>query len=230
MAVAGTALVLSYVGGADARAMAGARTVEVLVAAKDIPAGTPAKQLASYVSAEQVPAKVVPAGTVSNLGQLAGKVAAVNVVAGEQLLSARFASPADLEQQGAVNVPKGMQELTISLEPQRVVGGQLKAGDTVGLFFSLEKGAAGTGSPVTHLTLHKVLVTGVQGLPAAAEKTGGAAAPVPGGSVLVTLAVSAKDAEKIVYAQEFARTWLSKEPDSAYETGTRELTGEGLYR
>lgn len=229
MAVIGTVLVLSYVGGAEARALAGTETVDVLVAAKDIPEGTPAEQLASFVTTEQVPAKVVPAGVVADLADLAGQVAAVDLVAGEQLLAARFASPADLPEEGTVAVPEGMQELTISLEPHRVVGGQLAPGDTVGVFFSLEEGPDEGQGAVTHLTLNKVLVTAVQGL-AAAEGTEGAAAPVPAGPVLVTLAVSAADAEKIVYAQEFARTWLSKEPASADTTGTRTLTKEGLYR
>lgn len=229
MAVIGTTLVLSYVRGADARAMAGTETTEVVVAAKDIPEGTPAEQLSSFISTEQVPANVVPAGAVINVADLAGQVAVVDLVAGEQLLAARFARPADLQPEGTAAVPEGMQEVTVSLEPQRVVGGQLKAGDTVGIFFSMEEGPDDGQGPVSHLTLHKVLVTGVQGLPAAeASGSGGQAAPAT--NLLVTLAVSAADAEKVVYSQEFARIWLSKEPASASEKGTRVLTKEGLYR
>lgn len=229
MAITGTVMVLSYVNGANERALAGAKPVDVLVVNEDIAAGTPAEQLGESVAAQQVPAKVVPAGAVSDLTELAGQVAAVDLVPGEQVLSGRFAKPADLEAAGAVAVPKGMQEVTISLEPPRVVGGKLQAGDTVGVFMSLEEGPDEQG-PVSHLALHKVLVTDVQGLAVGAEESADAAAPVPANNVLVTLAVSAADAEKIIYAQEFARTWLSKEPETADEKGTRVLDKEGLYR
>lgn len=229
MAITGTVMVLSYVGGANERAMAGAKTVDVLVVSKDIPAGTPAEQLTGFVAPQQVPAKVVAAGAVRNLEELAGRVSAVDLVPGEQILINRFASPAELKEAGTVEVPKGMQEVSISLEPPRVVGGKLQPGDSVGIFMSLEEGPDKQG-PVSHLTLHKVLVTDVQGLAAPAEGSTDGSAPVPANNVLVTLAVSAENAEKIIYAQEFARTWLSKEPDTADEGGTRLLDKEGLYR
>jgi pilus assembly protein CpaB len=228
MAITGTIMVLSYVGGANERAMAGAKTVEVLVVSKNIAAGTPAEQLIEFVAPVQVPAKVVPAGAISNLKDLAGKVAAVDLVSGEQILSSRFASPAELKAAGTVDVPKGMLEVTISLDPPRVVGGKLQPGDTVGVFVSLEEGPDDQG-PVSHLALHKVLVTDVQGLAAPAEGSTDDSAPVPANNVLITLAVSAANAEKIVYTQEFGRIWLSKEPDTADEGGTRVLDKEGLY-
>ncbi|WP_139005772.1 Flp pilus assembly protein CpaB [Arthrobacter crystallopoietes] len=229
MAITGTVMVLSYVNGADERALAGAKTVNVLVMSKNVAGGTPAEQLGEFVTQQQVPAKVVPSGAVSDLEELAGQVAAVDLVAGEQILVGRFAKPADLESAGAVSVPKGMQEVTISLEPPRVVGGKLQAGDTVGIFMSLEEGPKEQG-PISHLTLHKVLVTDVQGLAVPAEESGDASAPVPANNVLVTFAVSAADAERIIYGQEFGRIWLSKEPETADEKGTRILDKEGLYR
>ncbi|EMY33877.1 hypothetical protein D477_012605 [Arthrobacter crystallopoietes BAB-32] len=234
LAVTGTVMVLSYVAGAEQRALAGTETVGVLVARAAIPEGTPSEQLTDLVAIEQVPAKVVPAGTVASIDDLAGQVAAVDLVPGEQLLAARFADPAALQEPGTVALPKGMQEVTISLEPQRVAGGRLQAGDTVGIFMSLEEGAEEPG-PVSHLALQKVLVTSVQGLAAAPEDEAGTegtngAAPVPGNNLLVSFAVKAADAEKIVFTQEFGRIWLSVEPDTADESGTREMTKEGLYK
>jgi pilus assembly protein CpaB len=226
MAVVGTMMVLAYIGSADQRALAGTETVEVLVVAENVPAGTPAEELAAYVVAELVPAKVAAAGVVTDVQKLAGKVATVDLLAGEQLLAARFAPPADLQEPGTVAVPEGMQEVSISLEPARVVGGQLKPGDTVGVFISMEDGPGDTMG-VTHLTLHKVLVTRVQGVAVAAESGD---ATVPANNVLVTLAVKAPDAEKIVYAQEFARTWLSKEPADASDKGTRLMDTNEVYK
>jgi pilus assembly protein CpaB len=103
----------------------------------------------------------------------------------------------------------------------------LEAGDTVGVFISVEDGPGNVGA-VTHLELHKVLVTRVQGV-AVAPESSDASATVPANNVLATLAVMAPDAEKIVYAQEFARTWLSKEPTDASEKGTRLVDKDEVY-
>ncbi|MFT4471287.1 Flp pilus assembly protein CpaB [Arthrobacter sulfonylureivorans] len=228
MATVGTVMVLSYIGSADERALAGAESVKVLVVAEPVPAGTPAEQLGAYVSSELVPSKVVAAGAVTDLQKLAGQVATVDLLAGEQLLGERFALPSDLQERGTVAVPQGMQEVTISLEPSRVVGGQLEAGDTVGVFISMENGPGNVGA-VTHLELHKVLVTRVQGV-AVAPESSDTSATVPANNVLVTLAVKAPDAEKIVFAQEFARTWLSKEPTDASEKGARLVDKDEVYQ
>lgn len=62
---------------------------------------------------------------------------------------------------------------------------------------------------------------GAPSLAAPAEEgaaTAGNEAPaVPEGSMLVTFAVNADTAEKIVYASEFGRIWLSLEPEDAEE-------------
>ena len=166
----------------------------------------------------------------TNPATISGLVTTVDLVPGEQLLWSRFIDPAE-EGTADIEVPEGMQEVSILLEPQRMVGGDITPGDTVGVFVSLGAGVYQIPVPVTHLTLHKVLVTSVQGLPTAVE---GEAAPdasgVPEGSLIVTLARPAPDAEKLVFGQEFGTIWLSKEPAGATEDGTRELTPEGIYR
>src|SRR4051794_15211966 len=94
--VVGTAVLVAYVGGADDRALAGVQTVEVLVADELIPEGTPAADLDALVRTETVPVKAAVEGRVTTLSSLAGRVATVDIVAGEQLLGARFARPDDL--------------------------------------------------------------------------------------------------------------------------------------
>lgn len=231
LAVVGTVILVSYVNAADERAMAGTETVNVLVVSNAIAAGTPAAQLTESISEQAVPARIVPTDAVTNLSELDGLVSTVDLVPGEQLLSSRFADPDALADSDSIPVPEGMQEFTILLEPQRVVGGQLAAGDTVGVFVSLDVGPD-EAEPVTKLIMHKVLITAIQGLGTAVpdettEETG--TAPIPPGSVLVTLARTAPDAEKLVFAQEFGRIWLSKEPATASEDGTRQLTIDGLF-
>src|SRR3954471_3611950 len=142
--VVGTVVLLAYVHAADARALAGVRTVDVLVAEQPIPKGTSGDQLADLVRTEKVPAKTAVAGRVTDLGALSAEVADVDILPGEQLLSGRFVSPDSLTAPGQVDVPAGLQEVSILLEPQRAVGGRLAAGDTVGIVVSLQEATAAT--------------------------------------------------------------------------------------
>ncbi|MPV90353.1 hypothetical protein GB882_16890 [Georgenia ruanii] len=237
LAAIGALVLVTYVGNADERAMAGMRTTEVLVVTAPVAEGTPAADLKEAVTLETLPAKAVPAGAVATLDSLAGKVITADLQPGEQLLAARFADPATLAKAGAVEVPPNMHEVSVLLDPQRVVGGRVTAGDTVGVFVSL--------GGKTHLTLHKVLVTHVQGgvvppaqdgattdvAPAAAGDGGAAATPepAPSSSVMVTFALSAPDAEKVVFAAESASIWLSKEGAEVPQDGTRVVTEGNVY-
>jgi pilus assembly protein CpaB len=227
----GGAVMLSYVGGADKRAMAGLQPVSVLVVSKLIPEGTPAEKLAQLVANKTLPAEAVAAGTVSNLGQVSGRVATTDLQPGEQLLASRFVSPQSLDKSGELTIPKGMEQISISLEPQRVLGGNLSPGATVGLFISLPKDGALPAR--THLVLHKVLVSKVQGGLTAVPPAGGKAAKsadTPAGSVLVTLVTSAADAEKVIFGAENGNIWLSLEPADAVATGTGIVTAQNVAR
>jgi len=236
LAAIGTVVLMSYVRGADARAAAGIQTVEVLAVGEAvIAAGTPAEELDALVAVATVPARSVVVGGVESIDQLAGLVATVDLQPGEQLLASRFAAQADVQDQGRIEVPAGLQQVTISLEPQRVIGGQLMAGDTVGVFIS------DPTTVTTHLVLHKVLVTTVQGLPAPPvpaegedeappEEENSASAPLPEGSLFVTLALDAPAAERLVFGMEYGTVWLSAEPAEATEDGTTVMTWEQVYQ
>jgi pilus assembly protein CpaB len=81
-----------------------------------------------------------------------------------------------------------------------------------------------------------VLATQVQGAmapassaEAAAAKDGAqtaAATPAPSQSLMVTLAVTSKEAEPIVWGMEHGTIWLSREPDGA-DTGGTTIVGPG---
>jgi pilus assembly protein CpaB len=227
---AGTAVLVAYVRGADARALAGVRTVEVLVVDELIPEGTPASELAGRVRTEVLPVKAALADRVTDVADLAGRVAGVDLLPGEQLVDGRFVDAGALQAPGTVPVPEGKQEISILLEPQRAVGGRLAAGDTVGVFISL---TFENGTSTSHEVLHQVLVTQVQGAPAAAPAPAEAgqpqtasSTPAPSGSLLVTLALVAGDAEKVVFGAEHGTLWLSLEPETATTDGT-EITHQG---
>lgn len=224
LAVTGAVLISRYVDAADARALQGLETQEVLVVETAVPAETPVDELSEHLRRQALPLTAVAEDAVVDLGSFEGKVTAVALQPGEQLLGARLVDLAALQDPGTVPVPEGLQEVTLQLTADRVVGGRLVPGDTVGVFASFESGP--DDEPRTRLVFHKVLVTSVQGAPAAAEEAeeeASDAPPVPEGAMLVTLAQNAADAEKTVFAAEFGTVWLSKQPEDAVQnsSGTR---------
>ena len=227
LAGVGALLLSSYVKGADQRAMAGLETAEVLVVTSLIAQGTAADSLTKQVSVEILPVKAVAAGSVSDLGELTGRVATTDLQPGEQLLASRWADPATLERSNEVKIPVGMQQITVPLERPRMLGALLTPGATVGIYLTLP--TEGAVPAHTHAMLHKVLVTGV-GEPVTTAPEGDAkkSEAAPAGSVLITFAVSAADAEKIIFGAENGRLWLSLEPSDADTSGTRVVNGKNV--
>jgi len=226
--VAGSLVLLAYVRGAESRALAGVRTVTVLVVEQVVPEGTAVEDLADLVTTEVVPAKVALPGRVTDLKALAGQVATVDLQVGEQLLGSRFSRPDDLQTPGTVAVPDGLQEISVLLEPQRTIGGRLAAGDTVGIYLSQTGDTGGQTSAV----LHHVLVSQVQGAPATPDADAGtetAAAGMPSTSLIVTLALTAKDAETVVFGMEHGTLWLSLETTGDDTSGTRVIDSGNVY-
>lgn len=232
LAAGGTIALLAYVGAAEQRAYQGAQTRSVYIVNSPVPANTPAKELTKFIREDVLPASAIAKGAVTDLATLTGKVTAVPLIAGEQLLDERWVDPGEVAAAGTVAVPKGMQEVTVQLSPDRLVGGQLKTGDTVGFFVSFGDGP-GDADETTHLVFHKLLVTSIQGAPATPaddpKAAPAAGPPVPGGAMLITFASKARDAEQIVFAAEFGKIWLSKEPASADTKGTRILEKDQFY-
>lgn len=238
LAALGAMVLVSYVGAADQRAMAGMNSASVLVVTSPVAEGTPAEELAASVTTEQLPAKAIVPGAITSLDELKGLVATADLQPGEQLLAARFADPVATTSPTGVDIPAGMQEISVLLEPQRVAGGHLAAGDTVGVFISVAGEA-----PQTRLVLNSALVTRVQGAVVPAATEGAAATDVtpaaneapapeaaPAESVMVTLALTGPDAERVVFGSENGSLWLSKQPADAKADGTRIVTRENVLQ
>ncbi|GAA4872285.1 Flp pilus assembly protein CpaB [Serinicoccus chungangensis] len=264
LAALGIVLVLRYAQNADQRALEGMETRRVFVATEPIPEGTPARELPGLTEARRVPEAYLIGGVITDLDDLEGEVALADVPAGEQLSTARFATPDEIRGRDDFELPEEAQDLhqiTVPLGTARSLGGDIAAGDTVGVFMSFEAefqrglyvdadgevrwledlpddaqsdssedgGNDSLRLDLTQLAIEKVLVTRVQGgyVPAPApaatdeEEQDTAAAQEeesgPEEEILVTLALSGGDAERLVYAMEFGTVWLSYEPETAQE-------------
>lgn len=226
LAAVGTVLLLTYVNSADRRASEGAEFVSVYVVTEKVPVGTTAQEIGEYIEIKEIPAIAVADGRVTNLRHLRDLVTDVTLQPGEQLLAARWVDPKDLTKRGQVELPEGMQAVTIALQVERVVGGVLKAGDTVGVVVSTEAEDATTGKPIllTKQSFHKVLVLEVQ--PGSAFLPGdeeGERSSDPVDVLMVTLARTTPDIEVLVWGQEWGKIWLTLEPETATEEGGRNV-------
>ncbi len=214
LAIVGAVLLSSYVQASDARAQAGMEPVNIFVVQQPVSSGTSVGELKDSVKVQSVPESAVADGAVTSLADHAGTVAAVDLVPGEQLLASRLVDPKSLASPNRVDVPKGLSEVSLVLPPERVIGGDLNAGDTVGVYISYSSGVApGTSeNQATKLQFHKVLVTKIgTGDATAREGTESSAPASPGAAIMVTLAQSGADASKTVHGIEFGRIYLSKE-------------------
>lgn len=246
LALVGTVALVAYVSNAEERALAGEELVEVYVVTTPIPAGTPATDVEQFVAVEQVPAKVQAAEAVDNLPSLTGRVAAVDLVPGEQLVDGRFVARSEFaDRLVGVQVPEDMIEVTVELDPQRAVGGLLEPGQTVAVFASFEpfdlnatvvevdgeevalpQAVAaeidGKTPNTTDVILRKVLVTAVQEIEDRTfsnpdDEEIDRLTTAPNDSVFVTLAVRPADAERVVFTSEFGFLWLAVDRETVPE-------------
>ncbi len=221
LAGVGTGLLVTYVRSAEDRALEGEKTASVLVVTDTIPKGTRAEDITGKVKTEQVPTKVMANGAIATLGPIAGRVSAVDLLPGEQLVSTRFATPTAASTK--TTAPPGSLQVTVALDAVRALGGRVREGDSVGVLMSFDD------PETTHLVLQKIPVTdvrSVEGAPVTGTVSNTGTAPV--GTFLVTLALDAASVEKVVFAAEHGRMWLSWEPKDANEGGTKVQTKTGV--
>jgi pilus assembly protein CpaB len=247
LAIIGTVLLVVYVQGADTRAAQGLEPVNVLVVKESVPSGTKAEELSKYVQLEPIPQTAVPQGALEDLADHTGKVTTVAMEPGEQLLASRLVDPKELVP-GTVPVPDGLEEVTLLLPPERILGGRLEAGDKVTVYTSFKTDDIPANAPVaaeikgwkqsTGLLFHDVLVTAVQKAAPETKKSGSkdesgtqeSGIEMPNGSAFVTVARTDAQAAKLVFGAEFGTIWLAKQTDTSTKSKVPTTTFGGLYR
>jgi pilus assembly protein CpaB len=217
LAVAATAALLAYAGGADRRAIADRQPVLVYVARARIAAGTRGEdaQNRGLIERATLPRKAVAGGAVRSLEQLAGRVAAVDIVPGEQLLAARWVGRGETPGGGLLSIPEGHQAVSIALDPTRQVSGFVTPGDRVSVVVSLSLPRGGRSQRTSRFLLQDVAVLAVGATAQADEAAQQGRRAGQGraqGPSTVTLAVRPADVERVVFAAENGSLYLSLLP------------------
>ena len=218
LTLGGTVLLTGHVRDADLRAANGATLVPVYVVQSTIPEGTPATELADFIGEDRLPASMAVADRVVTLADLEGLVASTTLLPGEQLLRARWVDPAE-QVAGLTTLPPGMQAISLALPVERVAGGLIEPGDTVGIVITglVPTTPDAPETPVSQQVFQRVLVLGVQN-----DETQA--------TVLVTLAQTTPDVERLVWGQQFGTVWLTLESTTADETAASLVDADAVFR
>jgi pilus assembly protein CpaB len=248
LALIGTIILVAYVESAKDDAAEGDNPVSVYVVTDAIEQGTSVADLRDRVERTEIPGSLKAADAITDIDQLDQSfITSIDLVAGEQLISSRIVAAEALV---SVSMPAGYQEVSVALEPERANGGRVSPGDLVGIVLSFdtyttvattETGEAVTSGQVpytSHLTLNQVLVTNVRYSVADSQRVtdqqnGDAGTPTvdeaPSAELIVTFAVTAPEAEQLVFAAEFGSIWLTAQNTATDPAGTRILTVGQVY-
>jgi pilus assembly protein CpaB len=220
VAVIGTALVFLYVKGADGRAKNSVANVSVLQASQNIAAGETydSALAAGKIVQAQVPKNVVDAnaGAVTSTDQLKGTIVSVPIFSGQVIVASQFGNSVAAAN-SSLTIPKGMIAISVNLTDPDRVAGNIQNGSEVAIFVTGELTAlpGGAGGPAagaaqstqsTRLLLPKVTVLNVGSPqpPTTSTKTAGdgtqTTEQLP--RTLLTLAVTQKEAEKVIVASK----------------------------
>jgi pilus assembly protein CpaB len=174
--------------------------VTVLVAARDIPAGTAGADIIDQkmLKEQTVPRKAIVAGAISTPDQLSQYVATQDVYEGEQVSTRRFAPPSE---QGIRSLIKGTQRAyQLPGTVDQLLAGTIQNGDhvdVVGTWSVSDSSSSGNGTLVSRVLIRDVLVL------RAPEGTASTKVTSPGqGGETVQLRVTDAQAQKLLWIQE----------------------------
>ncbi|MGQ0679282.1 MAG: Flp pilus assembly protein CpaB [Actinomycetota bacterium] len=209
VALLGMLLVFVYAGRVKAGAGSTVGAGTAFVATSDIPVGTRWEDMTGALQRKDVPGDIRPVNAITSNTQLNGKSAAQTILKGQIITSAQF----NVSSSGGLDIPAGQNAVTINLGTPQGVARYVQPGAEANVYVSY-KGLPGTrpeDANVTKLVLSniKVLANEIK-LPTTEEAQAAAAAgqASPQAEILLTMAVTPDQAERLIFAKENGSIWL----------------------
>lgn len=230
LAALAAAALVSYVQGVERRANEGAELVEVFVAKDAIPAGMRGEVAISQglVVRESVPRRLVADGAISALEEIRGKAAAVPILKGEQILAARFVEPE--RALAALPIPPNRQAMSVEVGIPPGVAGFIRPGDRISIMANLDVEATGDETQtVTRFLLQNIEVLQVGQL-VTVVGSGESETQQTQNRVLLTLAVTPQEAEKLGFAVFNGDLYVTLLPPGQRPANTPGRTAENAFR
>jgi Flp pilus assembly protein CpaB len=240
LAIAAAAVVLVYTTSYRQSVTRGQKRVDVMVASRDIVAGTPAEEASGAMALTSVLADDKAPGALSTTAGLEGKVTGQTIYAGQQVVAASFGT--STTQAAQLQITKTERAIRVTVDKASGVLGQVHAGDFVDVFVTVKisdqngagsasNGVATSNSPIAGTTdghlqtgsariFTRRLLTKVRVLEVPEEKAakGGLSKSAKDDQMQVMLAVSQADATKLAFTQtqpENAMLWFVVRPPEA---------------
>jgi pilus assembly protein CpaB len=195
-----TVALVAYVRGLENKAYAGTQTVSVFVARQAIPAGTTAEMAIQHaaIARSAVPRTVVADDAITSLEQIQGRVAAVTIQPGEEILASRFVTPGAAAST-TLQIPAGRQAMSVEVNAPPGGGGFVAPGARINVLGHLTTTNGTTSVPRVQFVLQDIQVLAVGQRTLSTPQQGSETSQATD-RVLLTLAVSPGEAEKLGFA------------------------------
>ncbi len=170
---------------------------DVVIVARALRAGKPVdpKVAADDLEARRVPVRFVPAGALRSPAEALGLVPAADLPAGSYLLAGQLHPPTSGQgRAGAIGAHRQPVEISVSGADALLATGTAERGAPVDVVITTEPTAAGPGRTYVAATAVPLLGLGP-----------GADGPGPGGTAAATLALTRRQALRLIAAESFAR-------------------------
>ena len=202
-ALLGTLLVWMYAHRTQQAALAGQEPVQVLVATADIETNTAASSIlpsgrATLVSRARAD---VPADAMHDLESVGSMVTVTKILAGQVFQPGMFGAPGTSET--TLNVPADHLAVSLALGDPQQVAGFVTPGSRVAVFLTAS-GVGDESATQTTLLLENAEVLAVGARTSGSTGQSGDQAP----SSLLTLALTQKDAQRVIQAQNVGQLYL----------------------
>ena len=218
MAIAAAAVVLVYTTSYRQSVTRGQKRVDVMVASRDIVAGTPAEEASGAMTLTSVLADDKAPGALSTTAGLEGKVTGQTIYAGQQVVAATFGT--STEQAPQLQLTKTERALRVMCNPKAAcLIGDVKAGDKVDVFTTVAVDAGGGNKVfVTRMLMSGIKVLSIPTIDPNAK--GGLAKGSDKDEDTVMLVVDQAKATKFAFLggaddSRGGQVWLSVRPPDA---------------
>jgi Flp pilus assembly protein CpaB len=185
----------------------GAGLVKVLVAARDIPAGTDGSSIAGggYLKTQTVPRRAVVPGSVTTAAPLTSLIAGGVIYKGEQITLRQFKPIA----QGGIFAKFSGTERVVVVpgEPRQILAGTVSAGDRVDVVANVKYTVGGIDRATTRVVLRNVLV-----LKSPDESDAGTVGTADSASI--TLAMTDRESQTMLWSMKNGSWFLALRPTS----------------
>lgn len=214
VALLGAVIVFVYARSVTGR-IGGEATVSAFVATRDIPAGTTWESAAAAMTRRSVPTSLQPSNAVESTSQMTGRTSVRAISKGEVVTTSQFGGTKSAPGAG-LQIPPGHNAVTVSISPPQGVVHYVQQGDIVNIYVTLKQGDG---------SITKLLMSNVQVLanrPASATQASEGVVS-GGGEVILTLALTPDQAEKVIFSKENGSLWfgLVRPGDGPATTGGR---------